>query len=131
MSITGSTKRARQRSSRQRSRMHCTECKQEFKVGNWDCLPGQKHIVASKRYYMDDAPTVPEWRDGHPFVNKGASRTEVLNIPPERQVKVGEDIIRMPGGTVVFVRGMFETSDPEIQYYLDKKPGDRKSTRLN
>lgn len=102
---------------------HCIECNKKFQQGDWDCVPGQKHTVESKRYYMADAPTVPEWRDGFPYINKGASQTQVLNIPPERQIKVGEDIHRIPGGTVTFVRGLFETNDPEIQFYLDKKAG--------
>jgi len=102
----------------------CTECGKEFTPNQgWDCMPGIKHVVAPKRYYMDDAPTVPEWRDGRPFINKAASRTQVLNVPPERQIREGEQTTRIPGGTVEFIRGMFETSDPEIQFYLDKKDG--------
>lgn len=102
---------------------HCLECDQDFKPPHWECAPGQKHTVTSKRYYMDDAPTVPEWRDNRPYVNKGASQTLVLNIPPEATVRNGEEYMRVPGGTVLFIRGMFETSDPEQQFHLDRKPG--------
>ena len=102
---------------------HCLECDKNFKPGEYECTPGQKHVVKAKRYYMDDAPTVPEWRDGRPFINKGASRTVVLNIPPEQVRKEGEEIVRVPGGSVEFVRGMFETTDPEHQFYLDRKAG--------
>lgn len=101
----------------------CTECGREFAPPNWECFPGQKHVVEAKRYYMADAPTVPEYRNGRPFINKGASRTVILNIPPERTVKEGDEVRRITGGSVEFVRGLFETTDPEIQFYLDKKEG--------
>ena len=81
------------------------------------------HVVAPKRYYMDDAPSVPEIRDGAKFINKGVSQTQILNIPPERQIREGDSITRIPGGSVTFVRGMFETSNPETQFYLDRKAG--------
>lgn len=102
---------------------HCLECDKDFKAGSWECTPGQQHVVTAKRYYMDDAPTVTEWRDGRPFINKAAARTQVLNIPPEKRVQDGDEIIRVPGGSVEFCRGMFETSDPEKQFYLDRKSG--------
>lgn len=103
--------------------MHCLECDKDFKPGDWQCLPGIQHRVPAERYYMDDAPTVPEWRDGRPFINKGASRTQILNIPPEKQIREGEQVTRIPGGSIEFVRGMYETEDPEIQFYLDRKQG--------
>lgn len=99
------------------------ECNKEFKTGDWLCAGGVKHLVESKRYYMDDAPTHTEWRDGRPYINKGASQTQVLNIPPERKEREGDDVRLIPGGTVTFIRGMFETTDPEVQFYLDRKEG--------
>lgn len=103
---------------------HCLECEKTFKAGDWACgATGQNHVLAPKRYYMDDAPTVTEWRDGRPFINKAASRTQVLNIPPERKEQNGDEFIRIPGGSVEFVRGMFETTNPELQFYLDRKAG--------
>lgn len=105
-------------------RYTCTECEKEFKAGEWDCqATGANHVVPAKRYYMADAPTCTEWRDGQPFINKAAARTLVLNIPPERKVQNGDEFIRVPGGSVEFVRGMKETSDPEVQFYLDRKEG--------
>lgn len=99
----------------------CLECGKEFKPGDYLCAGGVKHSVESKRYYMDDAPTHTEWRDGRPFINKGASQTIVLNVPPERKERDGDEVRTIPGGSVTFVRGMFETADPEIQFYLDRK----------
>lgn len=103
--------------------MKCVECEKEFKPGDWECMPGVAHVVVAKRYYMDDAPTVPEIRDGSKFINKGISQTQVLNIPPEKQIREGENTTRIPGGSVTFVRGLYETSNPEIQFYLDRKAG--------
>jgi hypothetical protein len=102
---------------------HCLECGKDFKAGDWICMGGIAHKVASKRYYMDDAPTVTSWRDGRPYIDKGAARTQILNIPPEKQIREGEQTTRIPGGSVEFVRGMFETADPEIQFYLERKGG--------
>lgn len=97
----------------------CKNCEQEFKAGDWICATGENHVVEAKAYYMDDAPTVAD-RDGK--IDKHATTT-VLNIPPERQVKVGNDVQRQGGGSVVFVRGRFDTTDPEQQFYLDKHKG--------
>ena len=104
-------------------KMHCTECEKDFKPGDWECMPGVYHTVPTKRYFMDDAPTVAEIRDGARFINKGISQTQILNIPPERQIREGDQITRIPGGSVTFVRGLYETSNPEIQFYLDRKSG--------
>ena len=101
----------------------CLECDKEFTVGEWEpCgAEGIKHRVAAKQYFMDDAPTHVETKDGKPFINKGTSRTMVLNVPPERKVRDGDDIRIIPGGAVEFIRGRFTTDDPEIQFYLEKK----------
>src|SRR6266567_8553655 len=101
----------------------CLECDKEFSPPDFECLPGVYHVVALKRYYMDDAPTVAEIRDGAKFINKGISQTQILNIPPEKQIREGDQITRQPGGSVTFVRGLYETSNPEIQFYLDRKAG--------
>ena len=101
----------------------CLECGKKFDAGNWECMPGVMHTVTAKRYYMDDAPTVPEIRDGARFINKGISQTQILNIPPEKQIREGDQITRIPGGSVTFIRGMYETTNPEIQFYLDRKSG--------
>lgn len=103
--------------------MKCIECKAEIKTGHWECAPGVKHVTEIKRYFTDDAPTVPEWRNGTPFVNKAIARTQILNMPPEKQVRENDELVRLPGGSVELVRGMYETSDPEIQFWMDKKGG--------
>lgn len=102
---------------------HCVECEQDFKAPNWVCVTGGNHVVAEKRYYTADAPTVPDWINGFPHINYGAARTQVLNIPPERKVEEAGEIQRIPGGMIEFVRGLYATTNPEIQFYLDKKEG--------
>lgn len=103
---------------------HCLECDKDFKAFEWDCkATGQNHLVTAKRYYMADAPTVPEIRDGALFVDKSKARTQVMNIPPERKMQEAGETVRVPGGDVWFIRGMFETNNPEQQFYLDRKEG--------
>lgn len=111
----------------------CLECEKEFKDGDWEpCgAEGVKHRVQSKQYFMDDAPTHVETKDGKPYINKGTSRTTVLNVPPERKVRDGDDLRIIPGGSVEFVRGRFTTDDPEIQFYLEKKKNLCDETRWN
>lgn len=103
---------------------HCLECEKDFKAGDWQCTPGQQHLVASKRYYMADAPTVVQLDENRqPYIDKKSARTLVLNIPPEKKVQDGDEFLRVPGGSVEFVRGLYETNDPEIQFHLDRKQG--------
>lgn len=102
-------------------------CKKEFGIGDWECAPGMKHEVAPETFYILDAPVLSE-KDtmGKAFRN---SRTTVLNVPPERMVKGPDgDLVRIPGGTVLFSRGMFVTSDPEQIFWLEKH-GFRETTK--
>lgn len=101
----------------------CTECEKKFKAGDWTCVTGENHKVAPKRYYMNDAPTVPAMIGGVMRVDKHAA-TLVLNIPPETRF-AGHDGVQqvIPGGSAQFIRGMYETADPEKQFWLDKHKG--------
>ena len=103
---------------------YCVDCEKKFKAGSFTCVTGRNHVVASKRYYMNDAPTVVSIVNGRPTVNKRDSMTMIQNIPPERRVMGPDGNERViPGGQVVFIRGMYETSDPEQQYWLDQHRG--------
>jgi len=98
----------------------CVTCEKNFKVGDWRCAGGANHIVETKRYYMNDAPTVA---DASGNVDKH-STTQILNIPPEERTTGPDGNERVvPGGNVWFVRGIYETSDPRQQYWLDLKGG--------
>ena len=94
-------------------------CKKKFGVGDWECAPGLKHDVEQRTFYILDAPALSEKdRMGKAFRD---SRTTVLNVPPERVVKSDNgDLVRMPGGVVMFTRGMFATTDPEQIFWLEK-----------
>ncbi len=99
----------------------CLTCNNDFKVGDWLCSDKQSnHIVERKEYLVADAPSDP----GHPakggMDSKRDGRTRICNIPPDKTVIVNGETQRVPGGFVEFVRGRFATSDPEIQYYLEK-----------
>lgn len=102
----------------------CEVCSKKFTVGEWVCADGQSnHVVAEKTYRSLDAPSDP----GHPasggMDSKRDGRTRVCNIPPDKHVVINGEVHVQPGGYVEFIRGRFASSDPEVQYYLDKRPG--------
>lgn len=102
----------------------CLDCEKEFRAGNWTCLSGAGHKVAPKRYYMNDAPTVMTLVNGRATINKRDSQTMVMNIPPETRTTGPDGNERViPGGQVVFVRGIYETGDPQQQFWLDQHKG--------
>ena len=102
----------------------CTECGKIFGVGEWLCLDGQtNHKVEEKLYLLADAPSDP----GHPAAggmdSKRDGRTRICNIPPDKQIVRNGEVAMIPGGYVEFIRGRYATTDPEFQYYLDRKGG--------
>ena len=102
----------------------CVICDKEFKAGDWTCEDGlSNHVVASKEYLLADAPTDP----GHPerggMDSKRDGRTRICNIPPPQKVMRGDEVTWIGEGYVEFVRGRFATTDPQQQYWLDKKGG--------
>lgn len=106
---------------------HCLECDKDFKAGSWDCgATGQNHVIALKKYFMADAPTIVQYDAEHnrrPYIDMKSARTIVLNMPPERRVQDGDEIRIIPGGSIEFIRGRFETTNPELQFHLDRKQG--------
>lgn len=99
----------------------CEECSKKFTVGEWMCADGQSnHRVERKEYLLADAPTDP----GHPAQGGSDSlrdgRTRICNIPPDKTIMVNGEATRVQGGYVEFVRGRYATTDPEIQYTLEK-----------
>lgn len=104
--------------------MKCESCSKEVERGKWICEDGQSnHVVARKEYLLADAPSDP----GHPadggMDSRRDGRTRICNIPPDKQVVVSGEVRLVPGGYVEFIRGRFATTDPEIQYWLDRKGG--------
>jgi len=102
----------------------CLACGKDFKAGDWTCADGlSNHVVAVKEYLLADAPTDP----GHPerggMDSKRDGRTVICNIPPPQKVMEGDTVKWVGEGHVEFVRGRFSTSDPQQQYWLDKKGG--------
>ena len=97
----------------------CTVCGKTFQTGQWTCADGTaNHIVATKEYLLDDAPSDPSSGDS---LRDG--KTRICNIPPDKTVLRNGESTLVPGGYVEFIRGRFSTSDPEIQHYLNKKGG--------
>ena len=93
----------------------CTNCQKHFKAGDWNCASGEVHTVAPVTYYLLDAP--------HDHNDRIHARTIISNVIPETQITRGNDIIRIPGTAVEFVRGRLETSDPQIQMRLNTRNG--------
>lgn len=102
----------------------CTVCGKTFKVGDWTCEDQlSTHVVENKEYLLADAPTDP----GHPerggMDSKRDGRTRICNIPPPQKVMRGDEVSWIGEGYVEFVRGRFSTTNPQEQYWLDKKGG--------
>lgn len=102
----------------------CLVCNKEFGVGQWICSDGvTKHVVAEKIYRVCDAPSDPG------RVAEGSSapivrgRTMVCNVPPPQKVMERGEVKLIGEGSVEFINGIYHSSDPEVQYWLDKKPG--------
>lgn len=98
----------------------CTECNKKFGVGQWVCSDGiSNHKVAEKTYLVLDAPSDPSTKND----SLKDGRTVVCNIPPPHRVMEGNDAKWVGEGSIEFIRGRYATTDPEKQYWLDKKPG--------
>lgn len=104
----------------------CLVCSKKLSVGQWVCADGQSnHVVEMKEYLLNDAPSDP----GHPAPGSTINvalrdgRTRICGIPPAKKVTEGTDTRWVGEGYVEFIRGRFSTSDPEIQYWLDRKGG--------
>jgi len=101
----------------------CEVCGKKFGIGEWTCADGQSnHVVKEKTYRCLDAPLDP----GKPAEGSTApvirGRTVVCNIPPAKKVMEGGEVKLVGEGSVEFINGAYSTKDPEIQYWLDKKP---------
>jgi len=102
----------------------CLECAKEFVTGDWICLDGtSNHRVEPKTYRSLDVPTAEGKTPEGTLPPVIRSRTMVCNVPPPRKVMEGEDVKWVGEGAVEFINGVFTTADPELQYWLDKKPG--------
>lgn len=98
----------------------CTgECGKEFSFGDWECFPGLKHTVAPKTYYKDDAPFCDFKRDPDGLSFR-TSRTFVHVIPEKRLKDETGSIAIQAASPVCFIRGKYETTDPEQQFYIER-----------
>ena len=99
------------------------DCGEQVVAPNFFCKSGQKHEVNPKTYYKDDAPSDPGARTPGTFIPIGQplrdSKTLVCNVIPERREQRGHEIVTIPGVNAEFARGMYTTSDPEMQYWMD------------
>jgi hypothetical protein len=78
----------------------CTRCDEKFTPGNWNCNDGQRHSVELKTYYTSTEGLTLHYGPVH-----------------------GEDVMSHSRGVLTFVRGTYQTTDPEQQETLDTYPG--------
>lgn len=98
----------------------CLECGKKFGVGEWMCADGtSNHRVEEKTYRCLDAPSDPSTKDA----SLRDGRTVVCNIPPPKRVAEGSEVKLVGEGSVEFIRGRYSSTNPEVQYWLDKRPG--------
>lgn len=101
----------------------CLNCGNTFKVGEWICADGvSNHLVEEKQYRTLDAPADPGRPAEGSLMPIVRGRTVLCNIPPGRRVMEGDEVRMIGEGSVEFINGRYATSDPEKQYYIDKKP---------
>lgn len=97
-------------------------CKDSFGVGEWECFPGQPHEVASKTYYMADAPFMSKADLEHDpdGVSLRKSRTQVHVIPAKTSKGDDGQLVTHNYQPLVFAMGRLETGNPIEQYYLER-----------
>lgn len=104
----------------------CINCGRTFGVGQWACSDGvTNHVTETKIYRVLDVPQDIGYKDskGTPLDGSSFGETKVCNIPPPKKVINPNGEVSWTGeGSVTFLRGRFSTADPEIQYWLNKKP---------
>ncbi len=101
----------------------CVVCEKKFSPGQWTCADKiSNHVVATKTYRSLDAPSDPGRPAAGSLPPVVRGRTMVCNIPPPKKVTENNEVKFIGEGSVEFINGMFATSDPEKQYWLDKRP---------
>lgn len=104
----------------------CEICGKQVTFPDFECAMGN-HVVAPVIYYMDDAPSDPGARMPGTFIPIGQplrdSQTMICNLVPPRKIMRGHEVHEEPGRNVVFKRGMYETTDPQEQFYLELRMG--------
>jgi len=101
----------------------CDVCGKKFTVGEWVCDGQSNHTVTRKEYLLNDAPTDPGHAPNGGMDSLRDGKLRICNIPPDKTIVVNGETQRVAGGNVEFIRGRFSTTDPEQQYFLDKKGG--------
>lgn len=101
----------------------CEVCGKKFGIGRWACQDGiTNHVVGVKTYRVLDAPSDAGTAAPGSSMPIVRGRTVVCNVPPPKKVMENGEVKYIGEGSVEFINGIFSTKDPEIQYWLDKKP---------
>jgi hypothetical protein len=97
----------------------CEICGQTFRYPDFECSkqPGH-HSLPTKTYYHLGGGHIQSIRDRNMF-------TPMLNLKADRDIRDSTGVIAHQDGLIVHFlpRGLYETSDPEEQYFLDHKNG--------
>jgi hypothetical protein len=94
-------------------------CGKDFKVGEWECFPGERHKVALKTYYLNDAPHC-DFKNDPDGMTFRASRSYVHIIPEKRFKDETGQLIVQAVPPVQFAQGQYSTEDPEQQYFIER-----------
>jgi len=101
----------------------CEVCEKKFSPGQWTCSDKiSNHVVAAKTYRSLDAPSDPGRPAAGSLPPVVRGRTMVCNIPPPQKVMEKDEVRWIGEGSVEFINGMYTTTDPQKQYWLDKRP---------
>lgn len=91
----------------------CVKCKKNFKQGEWDCFPGERHAVEQKVYHISN--TCADVTD------RAKSHVRVY-VTSDREMKDANGTTTfIPARFVEFVGGVYETCDPEEQFFFETK----------
>jgi hypothetical protein len=88
----------------------CLTCKKKFKGGNYECkekAQGDIHDVEPKQYYSPSAGAQIQWKTDRSI----------------QDTTGGGKIITLPGKSAQFIQGMYVSTDPEEQDFMDSYPG--------
>jgi hypothetical protein len=100
-------------------RATCEACGQIFAYPDFECSkkPGH-HLVPLKTYYHLGGGHIQNIRDRNLF-------TPMLNLKADRDIRDSTGTISHQDGLIITFRprGLYETTDPEEQYFLDHKVG--------
>lgn len=91
----------------------CVKCSKKFGPGEWECFPGEEHVVAEKTYYVPNS-----------CADVADRNKSILNVvvEGEREWTDGNGQKQMsPARFIKFTKGIFTTTNPKDQFFMESK----------